>query len=36
MFQRRIDFYIPDLIELHGKFQVSKISEKDFRKMNES
>ena len=36
IFERRIDLYIPNLIELHWKIQISKISEKDFRVMNES
>ena len=36
IFHRRIDLYIPDLIELHWKIQVSNISEKDFRVMSES
>ena len=36
IFQRRIDLYISDFIELHWKIQVSEISEKDFRIMNES
>ena len=36
IFHRRIDLYIPDLIELHWKIQVSKIWEKDFHIMNES
>ena len=36
IFHRRKDLYIPDLIKLHRKIQVSNISEKDFRVMNES